>query len=242
MFLIFSRLDLNKEIISRVRGDSVEVVSADEVINDQDQDDRDVVPIEFVHNRTPSGMPPHILTLKVGAIVMLLRNIFVELGVCNGSRMVVRHIGINFTFLYQYFVSFKHPLLGNFVIDCEMINGPSAGRRFFIPKMKLMEADYDLTFKIQRTQFPLTLAYAMTINKSQGQTFDMVGLDLRTPVFSHGQLYVAFSRVRAAQSLIVRVWTTAEQGRLRGQESTFNKNIVSREILSVTLISIFGFF
>jgi ATP-dependent DNA helicase PIF1 len=52
-----------------------------------------MVPIEFVNNRTPSGLPPHKLTLKVGAVVMLLRNLFVELGVCNGSRMVVRQIG-----------------------------------------------------------------------------------------------------------------------------------------------------
>jgi hypothetical protein len=35
----------------------------------------------------------------------------------------------------------------------------------------------------------------MTVNKSQGQSFDIIGVDLRTPVFTHGQLYVALSRV-----------------------------------------------
>ncbi|KAG5543980.1 hypothetical protein RHGRI_016660 [Rhododendron griersonianum] len=44
-----------------------------------------------------------------------------------------------------------------------------------------------------RRQFPVRLAYAMTINKSQGQSVKFVGVDLRTPVFSHGQLYVALS-------------------------------------------------
>ncbi|KAI8555142.1 hypothetical protein RHMOL_Rhmol05G0151400 [Rhododendron molle] len=45
-----------------------------------------------------------------------------------------------------------------------------------------------------RRQFPVSLAYAMTINKAQGQSIKFVGVDLHTPVFSHGQLYVALSR------------------------------------------------
>ncbi|KIJ05188.1 hypothetical protein PAXINDRAFT_93785 [Paxillus involutus ATCC 200175] len=49
---------------------------------------------------------------------------------------------------------------------------------------------------LRRRQFPVRLAFCMTINKSQGQSVQYVGLDLRTPVFSHGQLYVALSRAR----------------------------------------------
>lgn len=45
----------------------------------------------------------------------------------------------------------------------------------------------------------------MTINKSQGQTFTRVGLYLNTPIFSHGQLYVAFSRVKAMDGLKVAI-------------------------------------
>ncbi|KIJ14676.1 hypothetical protein PAXINDRAFT_78621, partial [Paxillus involutus ATCC 200175] len=43
-------------------------------------------------------------------------------------------------------------------------------------------------------QFPVGVGYAMTINKAQGQSVKHVGLDLRSGVFSHGQLYVALSR------------------------------------------------
>jgi len=43
----------------------------------------------------------------------------------------------------------------------------------------------------------------MTINKSQGQTLDFVGLNLALPIFSHGQLYVALSRVKSKNNIMV---------------------------------------
>jgi hypothetical protein len=62
-----------------------------------------------------------------------------------------------------------------------------------------------LGIDFQRVQFPIRLAFAMTINKSQGQTLDFVGLYLPSPVFSHGQLYVAMSRVKTPTSLKVLI-------------------------------------
>ena len=52
----------------------------------------------------------------------------------------------------------------------------------------------DLPFQFSRRPFPVCTAMAMTINKAQGQSVRYVGLDLRMPVFSHGQLYVGLSR------------------------------------------------
>jgi ATP-dependent DNA helicase PIF1 len=56
-----------------------------------------------------------------------------------------------------------------------------------------------------RRQFPIIVSYAMTINKSQGQSLDSVGLYLPKAVFSHGQLYVALSRVKSKKSLKILI-------------------------------------
>jgi ATP-dependent DNA helicase PIF1 len=56
-------------------------------------------------------------------------------------------------------------------------------------------------FQFKRKQFPIRLSFAMTVNKSQGQTIPNVGVYLPAPVFSHGQLYVAISRATARMNI-----------------------------------------
>ena len=75
----------------------------------------------------------------------------------------------------------------------------------------------DLPFEFVRVQFPLRLAFAITINKSQGQTLNHVGVIIQQPVFAHGQLYVAFSRVTNEANLHLVVPNSDEaqtQGRI----------------------------
>ena len=141
---------------------------------------------------------------------MLLRNINTAKGMTNGVRIIIRR-------MYRLF------------LDAELLTGVSVGKRVFIPRMTLMPSDTDLPFKLRRVQFPIRLAYAMTINKSQGQTFDKVGIYLNKACFAHGQLYVAFSRARSKNDVSVEIVETPEQGKDRGHHYT--KNVVLHQVL-----------
>lgn len=159
--------------------------SSDSIVSENDDDIMNY-PVEFLNKQTPSGMPVHKLSLKVGAIVMLLRNMNAKQGLCNGTRLMVKQMKDN-------------------VLDLEVLTGQFKGERIYLPRINLTPSDANLPFILKRRQYPVRLAFSMTINKVHGQTFEMVRIDLQKPVFSHGQLYVAMSRVRLFQGLKVKV-------------------------------------
>ena len=88
----------------------------------------------------------------------------------------------------------------------DLLTEPGSGASMLVPRINLTAGDNtDGSLPFTRRQFPLRQAYCMTINKSQGQTFERVGVWLPAPVFSHGQLYVALSRVGSPDGLCIAV-------------------------------------
>nr|GEW86139.1 ATP-dependent DNA helicase PIF1-like [Tanacetum cinerariifolium] len=87
----------------------------------------------------------------------------------------------------------------------KIINGTHFGNEVIIPRLRITLSDKHLPIKIVRKQYPLSLLFAMTTKKSQGQSFSKVGLCLPRPVFTHGKVYVALSRVKSKRGLKVVV-------------------------------------
>lgn len=200
--MIDTSLKLNDKILQRLPDEERVLFSCDRAICDTDEESQNY-PLEFLNSITPTGMPPHKLNLKDGCTVMLLRNLNSKRGLCNGVRLIVLNIY-------------------NSVLHCKILTGSHSEQEVLIPKLKLAPSDANLPFTLQRTQFPIRLSYSMTINKSQGQTFDNVGIFLREPVFSHGQLYVAFSRARTINGVKVQV---------EKKNMCVTKNVVYKTIL-----------
>ena len=98
-------------------------------------------------------------------------------------------------------------------------------RVVLIPRITFIPKPGEYPFEWQRRQFPVRPSFAITINKSQGQTMKNVGVWLRGQVFGHGQLYVACSRVSSPSQLNFAVKREPDQSALGAS------NVVFKEVL-----------
>ncbi|CAN7080984.1 unnamed protein product [Brassica oleracea var. botrytis] len=197
---------INNYMLDHLTGDERIYLSSDSVDpSDLNSKDDSVFSPEFLNSIKTSGLPNHSLRLRIGTPVMLLRNIDPDVGLCNGTRLQITQ-------------------LANHIIGARVITGKRVGEKVFLHRILITPTDTKLPFKMRRRQFPLKVAFAMTINKSQGQTLANVGLYLPRPVFSHGQLYVAVSRVKSRKGLKILITDTDA----KPQDSTMN--VVFKEV------------
>ena len=122
-----------------------------------------------------NGVPHHELILKVDDICIITRSI-------NGLR-IANNMRVRILAIHTHIVEVC-------VIGREDAGEPSIR----IPRIPFrFRLQYGQSFQVIRIQFPLRLAYAMTFNKCQSQTLYKVLLDITTPPFAHGHVYVTFS-------------------------------------------------
>lgn len=198
--------ELNEKMLALMDGESKQYYSADTIIQEPGADpaDAEPIPAEVLRSIEESGHPPGELNLKIGCPIILLRNLSPSCGLCNGTRLIVTRMGQR-------------------VIEGRILGGDHDAEHAFIPRICIPSPSSSThTFRFLRVQFPIRLAFALSINKSQGQSVRYVGIYLTTPVFSHGQLYVALSRTTHADNVHVL---------LDKPDSIATSNIVYSEIL-----------
>jgi hypothetical protein len=194
----------NESILRRLPTQSQRFYSVDTVVKDgRDTTDDHELSAEFLATLNSPSIPASLITLKIGAPIMLIRNLHPLKGLCNGTRMVVKRLH-------------RH------CIEARILGGKFDGEHHCLPRIMLNSNDDDFPWVICRKQFPVRLCFAITINKSQGQSLQTVGIDLRSHCFSHGQLYVALSRVTDVRRLSVLFAEGSEQ---------VTENVVYPEVL-----------
>lgn len=202
--------EINEQLIKRFLGKEHMFLSMDETANPANQG----LYVDFMHTVCLLGLPAHQLILKENCPVMMLRNLDPSKGMCNGTRLICRKFN-------------KHVIMAQIAVG---EHKEDKGDIVFIPCIPLQPSDPKLyPIQFTRHQFPIRLCFAMTINRAQGQTLDIVGVNLQQPMFSHGQLYVALSHATTSSKIKVILEICYYT---KNKIVTSTKNIVYNEILN----------
>ena len=178
--------DLNTQILDMMPGEAESLLSINSMVDEARANDGISglnIPPKFLRTLDPSDLPPGDPKMKLGSPLILLWNLCPARGLCNGTRMILLW-------------------MSRWVLEVKLIGGEYNGQLALIPQITLSptEGQTGIVFVLKRWQFPVHLAFVLMINRVQGQSVKHIGVDLRTPVFSHGQLYVALSRAIVAKT------------------------------------------
>jgi hypothetical protein len=149
-----------------------------EPVVDHDGADLEAILPEIAMHMAPTGVPLHKLRIKIGVPVMIIRNIC-HPHLVNGRVLIVKR----------------------FTNRCIFLDIPGTTHSFVLHRIDFLF--YCNGMRVRRRQFPIRLAFASTVHKSQGRTLSRVVVDLRSNFFTPGQLYVALSRTRRAQDILI---------------------------------------
>ena len=140
--------EVNNNMLGELPRETLVTYHSVDEVDASTPDEQALWPVDFLNSLTPSGMPPHELTLAPSVLVMLLRNLDAEAGLCNGIHaIVVRALPR--------------------VLDVLLVSGSKAGARAFIPRLVLAPKNPDWSFVLRRRQFPVKLAWCMTLHTAQ---------------------------------------------------------------------------
>jgi len=170
---------INTTLVEQLPGECIQYKSLDSV---PDESQAIEFPTEFLNSLEVSGLPPHLLSLNVGALSIILRSLDAP-RVTNDTKCVINKLSAN-------------------CIEAKISDGRHAGHEIIIPRIPLIPSN---SFEFRRVQFPVSLCFAMTIKKSQGQILKAVGVDMTDDSFTHGMLPVALSRVSSPDCLTLLV-------------------------------------
>ena len=159
-------------------------------------------------------MTPHAMTLKVGAPVMLLWNLRVGPGngLWNGTRLIILQ-------------------LGKRVIEAEIASSVNKGKSVLIPHKTIATSDTELPFTLKRCQFPIRPCFAMSTNKSQGQTLNLLAYTSLTM-----SLHMDNCMLHSVEFNTPQLWQCLSTMKMVSQETLFTRkfcNYSSRHLCIV---------
>ena len=195
----------NRILTRKFPGDPHIYRSFDKVRNSKDEKN---FPTEWLNRIQLASIPDHIMELKEGMPIMLIRNLDPINGHVNGARYVILTCNKR-------------------IIHARLSIGPHKGKEILIPRIVFLPQDKSLPFEFERRQFPVRPCMNLTSNKGQGQSYNVAGINLTQDFFGHGQLYVAMSRVTHPDGLKIFKPKSTKPG-----DENYMRNVVYQEILT----------